>query len=241
MLTGTAARGSSLSSEAPINLATMRISQARPHAGESVHAFLSRHCKRFGLIMWGTADGSIVFGRPNYTQKPRYSFQCNVFKNPEQNNVQHIRRHRDAKSIPSEVHCFGKSHGHDWFRSDAHAIVEDKYTKDIGFYRVLTISDHNCRTNAEAEQRAKYELSHKRQNADTLSLRPMDVGQDGAIYATDTIATVSYDVGGILNVPWYVVARSFDKSHSRGTETNLTLLPKGAIALGQAPFSDREI
>lgn len=54
------------------------------------------------------------------------------------------------------------------------------------------------------------------------------------------MATVSYDVGGIHNVPWYVVGRTFDKSHSRGTETQLSLLPKGAIALGQTPFSDRE-
>ena len=65
LLTGKPVSGTSLSSDAPINLATMKIAQARPHAGETVHSFLSRHCKRFGLIMWGTADGNIVFGRPN--------------------------------------------------------------------------------------------------------------------------------------------------------------------------------
>lgn len=181
LLTGKPASGSTLSKDAPVDLATMSIAQARPHAGETVHSFLMRHAKRFGLLMWGTAKGDIVFGRPDYNQKPLYSLQCNAFKNSSSNNVEHVRRHRSARQVPSEVHVFGKSHGHDWFRSEVHAVVEDDYTKKAGFFRVLTISDHNCRTKKEAEQRGKYELSLKRQSADTLHMRVADVAQDGII------------------------------------------------------------
>ncbi len=125
LLTGKPVSGTKPSSEAPTDLATLKIDQARPHAGETVHSFLVRHAKRFGLLMWGTADGNIVFGRPNYDQKPLYHLQCNKFKYTGGNNCTTARRHESARFTPSEVHVFGKSHGHDWFRTDVHAVVED--------------------------------------------------------------------------------------------------------------------
>lgn len=240
ILTGRPVSGTKMSVDAPTNLAELNIDQARPHAGETIHAFLTRHCKRFGLLMWGTAKGEIVFGRPNYSQKPIYQINLNKFKNTSTNNVKAIRRHKNVKHVPSEVHVFGKSHGHDWYRSNVHAVVTDAYTKNMGFKRVLTVSDHNCRNSSEAEQRAKYELSHKRQSADVVNATMYGISQNEYVYAVDTVADINSDAIGINNEAWYIIGRRFTASRSAGTQTHLHLVPKGSIALGQVPFSDRK-
>src|SRR5207253_1426485 len=72
LLTGKASAGTTLSKDTPARLEDLKLEKAKGQAGESVYAFLSRHARRFGLLIWGTADGKVVFGRPNYEQKPLY-------------------------------------------------------------------------------------------------------------------------------------------------------------------------
>jgi prophage tail gpP-like protein len=240
LLTGKPESGTTLSAQAPQNLSSFKIQNARPHAGESVHQFLMRHLKRFGLLMWGTNDGKIVFGRPNYDQKPSYEIRLLSGIDGRENNAKHGSRHLNWKHLPSEVHVYGKSHGHDWARSSIHAVIKDDTVKKAGFHRILTVTDQNCRTNAEAEQRAKYEMSLRRQSVDKLEFVMKGIMNEdsGAVYAVDTIADVQYDSADATGL-WYVIGRTFTRSRHGGTETRLTLVPKGSIVLGNTPFSDR--
>lgn len=245
LLTGKAASGAKLSATAPADIAAMKIGQAHPHAGETIYAFLERHAKRFGLLIWGTADGKIVFGRPNYEQSALYNLTCLDDDMGSEGNLTSFNtalsasRHRNAKHVPSEVHVFGKSHGHDWARSDVHAVVEDDYAKKLGFTRVLTVSDRNVRTKEEAIQRGKHELSVRRQHADVLQFQMQSYEQRGAIYAIDTIANVDYPLSG-AHGEWYINRREFNWSKQNGSITSLDLVPKGSIALGNTPFADRQ-
>lgn len=238
LLTGKAASGVVLSPQAPHDLTQLKIDKARPHPGETVYTYLERLARRFGLIMWGTADGCIVFGRPNYDQRALYKIVLKTGYASHETNAEWGTRRSSSRHIPSEVQVYGKSHGHDWARADVHAVVKDEATTAAGFYRVRTVSDRNVRTKAEAEHRAKYELSVRKQHAESLQFRMAGFEQNGALYAIDTIADVDYPVGEAVG-PWYVTRRTFTFAREQGGQTLIDLVPKGSIAIGDVPYSDR--
>jgi prophage tail gpP-like protein len=233
LLTGKAAAGTKLSDNAPRALETLKIDQARPRAGESIYQYLARHAIRFGILVWGTADGKIVFSRPNYAQKPLYSVRARRGAAGADNNAESIARHRTTRGRPSEVRVFGHAHGSNWFASGVHASAFDDELVSAGVYALLTVHDNNARSDAEALQRAKLELSRRKQNADVIHVELAGhAAEDGSIYAIDTMADVAWDDGGIAEAR-YVARRTFHKSGGKST-TQLELLPKNAIALGDA-------
>lgn len=233
LLTGKAAAGAKLSTNAPLDLEQYKLDQVKPHPGETVYAFLTRHAQRFGLLIWGTADGKIVFGRPNYDQKPLYDLRLRQGLRGVENNCD-LRRHKSMKHRPSEVHVYGRSKGGDHMKSSIHAIAVDQEVKDAGMWGVLTIHDNNARTKAQAEQRAKFEMSQRRMGGDVLHARlEGHSAEDGTVYAFDTIASVAWDKAGLFDRR-YIVSRTFTRERYAGTHTDLELVPKGAIALGSA-------
>ena len=231
--TGNAAAGTTLSASAPKKLETYKIDQIKPHPGETIFAFLSRHAQRFGLLVWGTADGKIVFGKPNYDQLPMYDLRLRQGARGAENNVKHFRRRTSFKQRPSEIHVYGHSTGRDHLSSSIHAVARDQEVLDAGLFRQLTIHDNNARTKEQAECRANFELSTRRQTGDVLhaTVAGHAADEDGTVYAIDTIASVAWDKAG-LNEGRYVVSRTFTRSRSAGTHTQLQLVPKGSIALG---------
>ena len=49
------------------DLHTLQLTQAKPHAGEGVYAYIDRMLRRLGLTLWAMADGSgVVVDVPNY-------------------------------------------------------------------------------------------------------------------------------------------------------------------------------
>jgi len=233
LMTGKPAAGTSLSTKAPLDIESMKIDQAQPHAGENALAYLQRHAKRFGLMIWGTADGKIVVGRPNYDQKPRYNFVCKQGYKGTANNVHSIRRKLSFSQRPSAVHVYGKTHGGDVSRSPVHEVVYDDEIRNAGIYAPITVHDNNAKDATQARERAQWELGHRRQTADVVQLSaPYHCANDGSVYAIDTIAHVQFDAAG-LDTDLYVVRRTFEASSQSGTSTSIDLVPKYALMLGE--------
>lgn len=231
LLTGKPPAGTTLSKDAPIRLEDLKLEKAKPQAGETVYAFLSRHAKRFGLMIWGTGDGKVVVGRPNYEQKPLYSAICRT-RGPESNNIEEISRKRSIEHRPSVVHVYGHTSSHDFTDSPIHAFAEDPYVKSCGLYRPLTIHDNACKTLADAKQRAEYEVGIRRMGGRTCS--PTMKGHqaiDGAVYAIDTMIDMQWEAGDIVG-PQYVVRRTFKRSKQAST-TTLDVVPPYSIVLGE--------
>lgn len=232
LTTGKAGAGVSLSGVAPKHLESYKVDQIKPHPGETVYAFLVRHARRFGLLIWGTADGKIVFGRPNYDQKPIGTLTLRQGERGLDNNVQKFRRRLSFKHRPAEVHVYGRSKGGDHMKSSIHAVAYDAEVRDAGLWRVLTVHDNNARTKAEAEERALYELSVRRQTGDILNAELAGhANDDGVVWAIDTVVGVAWDKAGLFD-DRYVIGRTFSRTRYGGTKTSLELVPKHSIALG---------
>ena len=207
------------------------VKKAKPHAGESVYDFLHRHAIRYNLLIWGTADGKIVFGKPNFTQDPLFSFICQQGDAAYGNNCESISRVQNIEHRPSEIHVYGHSVGGDFARSPIHSVVFDPFIQSMGLYRPITIHDNSCKTKADADQRANYELCIRRQTADVVRVTVSGHAQNGYVYAIDTTANVVWPAGEIEG-PMYIISRTFTRSKESGTHTILDLVPLNSIVLG---------
>lgn len=224
------------SADAPPELETLKVDQAKPHAGETIFAYLQRHAIRMGLMIWGTADGQVVFGRPNYNQNPMYEISCRRGPRGLNNNAIKFGRKRSIDHRATEIHVYGHSKGGDQMRSPIHAVVYDNDLRSRGLYRPTTLHDNNARTQAQAEQKARYEMTKQLQSADAINATVDGHSQDGAVWATDTIVSVSCDDLGMVTEPRHIVARTFTRSREHGTETHLHAMPKNSIVLGEIQY-----
>lgn len=226
-----------LSPDAPPELETLKVDQAVPNAGETVYQFLERHARRFALMIWGTADGRIVFGRPNYRQAPSYAFALRIGAAGASNSpIVDASRKESMKHCASEIHVFGPARGHDTFASPVHVRVADPEVEAAGYYKPIVIHDAHAKDNAQATARAQMELSKRTQSSDVVQLA-LDgyVGNTGALYAIDTLADCQLDPLDV-HESLYVVRRTFSRSRSGGSMTTLDLIPKNSIALGQVQY-----
>lgn len=233
LMTGRPASGVTLSKQAPINLEAYKVDQALPNPGENAFGFLSRHARRFGLIIWGTADGRVILGRPNYTQKPRYTFLAKGGFKGVANNVKSVRRRLSMSQRPSEVHVYGKTFGGDFSRSSVHEVVYDDEVRATGIFAPITVHDGNARDASQAKERGQYELGKRRQTGDVVQVQlARHCHRDGTVYAIDTVAEVQFDAGEVDST-MYVVKRAFSCSQLAGSETALDLVRKNSIVLGE--------
>jgi prophage tail gpP-like protein len=149
LTTGKAVAGAKLSLAAPLDLEQFKLTQIKPHAGETIYEYLSRHARRFGLLIWGTADGKVVFGRPNYEQHPLYSLQLRQDVGVTENNCD-LSQKLSFKHRFSEVHVYGKGKGGDLSRAIADAVVVDEEAKAAGIFRILTVHDQHAKDRSSA-------------------------------------------------------------------------------------------
>jgi prophage tail gpP-like protein len=230
LTTGKAAAGTKLSLAAPLDLEQFKITQIKPHAGETIYDYLSRHARRFGLLIWGTADGKVVFSRPNYEQRALYNLQLRQTSHID-NNCE-LTRKQSFKHRASEIHVYGKGRGGDISRAGADAVVYDDEAKQAGLFRILTIHDQNARDKKQCEERGHYELGIRRQTGDVITATVEGhATDDGAVYGFDNIARIDWDKADVHG-DRYVMGRTFSCADGAGTTTTLEIVPKYAIQLG---------
>lgn len=217
---------------APVEVEQIRIRDARPRPGESVWAFIERHARRFGLMLWADPDGRIVVSSPNY-QSPVRGFlrRTRRSSDTEPNNILAGGVRINGADRFGEVRVYGRARGRDVSRSRIYATASDP---NVPFTRLHVMHDASIRDQDEADRLAQRTLAHGAARTRTFDYTVQGHAyrtREGPIYyAPDTVLHVYDDVAGI-DEDLYVVRRTFAGSKEHGTTTRLILCPKGGLAL----------
>ncbi len=217
---------------APVDLARIKIAEARVKPPETIYAAVDRHLRRHGFMHWDDPSGKIVVGAPADQEDPTYTF--NMFRQPgrsSMNNVLGSTRTRDWSGVPSSVNVYGRGGKRGFTRTNVGATANDFDVTVAGFYRPLHILAEGIRTNDLAARAAARELSSRSKRKDGFSI---DVdgfsfwnGQDLTMYAPDTVAMINTDVAGGNAGAYYIHATTLTRDAAGGDNCSLELVKKG--------------
>ncbi len=232
---------------------------ARPHPGETEWAFLERHAKNLGVLMYFSAEGDLIFTAPDYSQDALYHLKRYLDPSGKgaQNNILSGGRAFDTGNTATAVHIYGHASGRGEERSQVTAkatIITDRgervqaaeaktssgssktsygtASSQSVWPRERTIRDSHAKTKDQATKLAQRELAQRAMNFESFEYVMDDHGQDGIIYAVDTLTKLTDEVVDFSGTV-HITARTIKKarSDSNATTTTLQCLPKGAIVL----------
>lgn len=198
-------------------------------AGESAFEFLARNLRRFGLWMWSDAEGNIIVSSPDYKQGPSYS----IIHGFKQTEIKVLRASYTEKATqaPSHFLVHGKGSQKEWEKTDAEGFVQDDTRK---LYVPRYVQHEQCTTAEEAQALAEQEMSEARKDARVYecTLIGHTDRDTGKTYAIDTVVHIEDELLGVFE-DMYVRERTFKRSATGGTTTDLRCVPLGSIT-----FSD---
>jgi prophage tail gpP-like protein len=247
--------GSGKTGGTPVGFVSQTVKDARPHPGETEHAWLDRHAKNLGVMMYFSAEGDLIFTAPDYSLPAAYKIRRHLKNNlDDPNNVLSGSRVFDTASTASAVHIYGHASGRGEERTQVSATVsaagkEQRFTTDKAttsssvsygqasqssvWPRERTIRDAHAKTSDQAKKLAQRELARLNAGYESFVFEMADhQSPDGTIYAMDMMADLDdevLDAKGLI----YITGRSIRKSRSdtNATTTTLQAVPKGAIVL----------
>jgi prophage tail gpP-like protein len=183
--------------------------------GETTLAFLQRHLRRFGLMIWDGPDGRVVVAEPDDDQDSIYEFRCFRDEAGQGNNVTRIARIEDVSGVPTSLSVFGYSGGLDYQRSKVSTLVTNQALIESGFalggeavvgFRPMVIVDDGVRTAELARRTANREFSERARRSDVIAVetdRYADA-DDGAVYAIDTCCEAYVETLGGAAGKYYI-------------------------------------
>lgn len=229
-------------------LASYQLHQCRPYPNEGAFAFATRICQREGLWLWLQADGKkIVVSKPRYDQSPVYSLerQFNGVNNILSGDVSY-----DVGEQPSIIIADGFSGGNEFGMSRMRAYVENpmlevdnsaalkKYAQAgmekviIPFFgkkiplptaKPMFLHDDEAKTPVQLHNYVLREMSLRLRRGLSIHFTVKGHHQKGTNWAVDTICHVTDEVSGLDEDLW-ILARTFRKSRSGGTTTDLEMI-----------------
>ncbi len=222
--------------ETPVDLARIKVDEARVKPPETIYAAADRHLRRHGLMHWDDPSGKIVVGAPGDGEDPTYTF--NMFRQAGKSNTNNVlgsTRTRDWSGVPSSVNVYGRGGKRGFTRSNIGATANDADVTGANFYRPLHILAEGIRTNELALRAANRELSSRSKRKDGFSI---DVdgfsfwdGVGSTMYAPDTVAMINTDVAGGNAGAYYIHATTFTRDASAGDNCSLSLVKRGIWTL----------
>jgi prophage tail gpP-like protein len=219
----TGVKGFKKSKKARKNITEIDYCQAKPNEG--AFEFLARNLRRFGLWCWSDAEGNIIVSSPDYDQKPAYSL---LHKEGEK-RVKILKASYTYKTTqaPSCVMVRGKSAAKEWEKKTVYGFSSDGSRKLwVPRYVLHEVAETADQAKAFAEQELSESL--KDQRVYECTLRGHTDADTGATYAVDTVVHIEDDFLGVSE-DMYVRERTFRRSVSSGTTTELKCVPLGSI------------
>lgn len=213
----------------PAQIAQLKVKQAAAQAGETVWDFLDRHARRMGVLMRMGPDGTLVLTGIDYGQPALYSLVRRI-EDGRSNNIISGGERYDTARLYSQVRVVGKAKGPGTSRSAIDVTVDDFNEDALPHEKVLLVHDDTVRTQAQAEARAYRELARSKQGARLYTYTVHGLGQNGNVYAPDTVCSVWDEVAGVKK-DLYVIGRTFNRTVQSATTTTLRMVPLGSIVL----------
>ncbi len=207
--------------------------EARPHAPESIYAFVDRHLSRFGLMLWDAADGRIVIGKPDDSQTAAYIMTMRRGVASRTNNLLSVTKTEDFEEVPGMLGVFGVGGGKDVTKSRVRFVQRDATLDALAAQldRVAVVIDEGITTQAQAEARARREMMRRSLNKDSWALETDGLsywsGSEAIPYGIDTVADVRVDIAGAANGPYLIWQCTMKGNASESHKTNLVGVARG--------------
>lgn len=230
LLTGKLSDGS----DTPTDLEPLKVDQAKINPPETIHAAVTRHLMRHGLMHWDSPDGRIVVGAPNDFQDPIYRLRMRIGSEGRENNILTATRTRDASGVPTKVVIMG-SGPKNWLKAKIRGFAFNADLQEAGFYRPVVLVNEQCKQDDLAQRMAYRMLTDRSKRFDAWVVNVDGLsywnGSSRLIYGIDTVADVQSDVAGGPAGAYLVhrVVKRVDAAGAQGTE--LSLLHRGLWAL----------
>lgn len=204
--------------------------------GEAAWDTLQHAAEANGLWPWFAPDGTLVVGRPDYTQPPVATLVMKI--DGAENNLVSLAETRDVSQRFSEVTVLGQSHG---TASEAgkHNIKTTVKDSGVAWYRPRIVTDHEAGTVAIAQARGRKLIADARLQGyglvATLNGHAVDATVAKPVLWTpgQRVHLVSEPHG--IDATFFVMARRFTGGRAQPTRTMITLKEDGVWQLDAHP------
>lgn len=212
----------------PSDIERLTIRDARPQIGETVWAFIARHCERLGVLLWFSPRGRLVLSSPRYTQEPRYRAIRRYASSPsDPNSILAGAVHESMGDRHSEIVVYGRGNVRSSERQPVTGrAIDDSWPSDRPC--PLYMQESSIRSADQAARKALRQLMVGKKDSFVLEYTLADHGQNGYLYAIDSTIRVidePADVDGVF----YITKRTFEKDRSQGTTTRIRAVPRGSL------------
>lgn len=222
----------------------MTIADARPHPGETEWDFLDRHAKNLGVIPAMSAEGDLIFLKPDYNQHVLYTIRRRINQAlSASNNILGGGQDLNYENTATSMHILGRG---SLYRSQSSAPKRRTHKKKPKIQstavskmpyiwpRERYIRDASPKSIADALRVANRELAHRNSNAEVYTYDVPGHGLNGVRWGYDTLIQVVDDlirptINKVCYITKYAVAGTLGKNAA--IRTSLTMVPKGAIIL----------
>jgi prophage tail gpP-like protein len=227
------------------NTKKVKIADIQTVENERAYQFVSRLCSRRSVALRMAVDGTLLLTAPNYDQEIAYSLvedssgthQGDRFfgtvtitdTNDEQYSECQIRG-----SSPDRRGDTQSAHPKNVAKSTDISATRPPYRGGVAAaYKPFIFLDKQCHDSSTAKATALHALGYRARNAFTVRGEVGGfVSKTGRLWQVDTMAHVVIEEAGIDEDMW-ILERSFLQDREQGQRTQLTLIPKGALVLGE--------
>lgn len=232
------------------SVAALKHQECQAQEGETAYAFCDRIFTRLGLCLHVDNAGALLLRAPNYTQEKAYTVKQSFSgSGPTGEDVDvftgSVEEHDTNDGQFSEVQVRGlrrddvgqtkTAEPNATVTASSFMPTRSVYRSQGAAYKPKIIKDKMARDSARSESVAKLVLSLPAKDAYFIT-GTVDgiVSKSGRVWQPDTIAHVYVEALGVDEEMW-IVERTLRQDRNSGQTTELKLLPKNALVLGQVP------
>lgn len=231
LMTGKRSKGAA----APKDIEDLKEEAAAVQPGETVKAFLDRHLRRHGMLIFDGPDGRLVVAEPDDDQEETYFFRCLRGPDGRFNNCKIIDRMKDVTGSPSEIIVFGFGGGKDFQHTKLIGISENTLLLSKAFHRRSVIVDDGVKTKELAQRTAQRAMSERirRQDCFSLSMDGLSYRERQVLvpYAPDTTCgLIAATIGGAQG-KYYIETTAMTVDANAGANTQAQLVKAGTWTL----------
>jgi hypothetical protein len=240
-LTGRALSGGS---GGRVNQDRLKTSEAQAQENEKAYQFCARLLSRRGVALRMAVDGTLLLTVPNYDQEIAYTLIQDLdgsrlgdrffgaIEVTDTNKEQYSECRVRGLSLDRRGRTRGQQPVAVVTSADLNP-TRPAYSGGTGAtYKRLEILDKDARDVEQCRSVAKHALGYRARNAFTVKgTADGFVSSTGRIWQVDTMAHVFIEAAGLDEDMW-VLERVLEQDVGGGQLTRLTLIPKGALVLG---------
>jgi prophage tail gpP-like protein len=227
-------------------LDALKATDLQAHDNESAYNFAARVFSRLGAALRIAVDGTLLLSTPDYDQEPSYALvqdfdgtlQGDRFfgeidvqdSNEDQFSDAEVRGNRGSKKGETATATPKGA-----FTSLELNAARPPYKSDVAPHKPLFLKDKGAADAERCRTMAQLALGLRARKAFSVTgVVDGFVSTTGSIWTVNTVAHVTLAADG-LDEPMWILSREFMQDRKGGQRTQITLLPLGALILGDMP------